>query len=543
MRCGVVLFAIAAAAACDSSGGGSGGSTSGGGSGSSAAIAANGSAAIATTATPAAGSAAPAHVAGALDVDLGSDTDEHGPTIGYAFQHRVPRLPAISADGALVAFVADDWSGMPDLPASDDGPFPALPSHLEIRALGAAGASVEQLPLVDGDMQMGSAGAWVPAADGKKLRAHAAAALARLHAGGFVSLVAQKIDRQSYDTKLSLAIDGMTLAADHADDSALAVELRDKAGHAIARDELHAYTMQEGNDECSYTPIVSGVYVDPAHTAVYVDVGEHYRDDCTTPEHHVLALPFAGRPIELAIGLAHRQFDDEPDTFTPDAVYFTESADGSPAEQPLRLIGDHLAGDDHITATLARDGQSAWTSELTTSTHLAQNSPGMDFDWRASDLVVKTPAGWRIAAAMLTQPIENAELDKAAKAGKQTPPPPLTTPPGAGSLLAAFTRLTTDGVDATAAANRDLVAIGSGPKERTVGGAAFARPWNAAWAKHVTVISAAARLAPSGTTGAVAARIALAKQGYREQLTMFCVFDQTAAGDWTLVHVHFGASP
>jgi hypothetical protein len=67
----------------------------------------------------------------------------------------------------------------------------------------------------------------------------------------------------------------------------------------------------------------------------------------------------------------------------------------------------------------------------------------------------------------------------------------------------------------------------------------LAKGWNAAWKGKVAILSSIARLAPSGTTGWVAARVELAKTGYKIQFMLFCVFDKTAAGAWQLVHAHF----
>ena len=91
----------------------------------------------------------------------------------------------------------------------------------------------------------------------------------------------------------------------------------------------------------------------------------------------------------------------------------------------------------------------------------------------------------------------------------------------------------------TAAARTDLVAIGSGFGERTVGGAGFARAWNAAWKGKVTVVSSVAHATPSGTTGWVTASVELAKRGYQIPFTVFAVFDKTVDGHWSLVHIHF----
>ncbi len=73
-----------------------------------------------------------------------------------------------------------------------------------------------------------------------------------------------------------------------------------------------------------------------------------------------------------------------------------------------------------------------------------------------------------------------------------------------------------------------------------VGGAAFTKPWNAAWKGHATIAQTIARLLPSKTTGWVAARVDLPMRGTPMQFLVFAVFDRAATG-WSLVHVHLAA--
>src|SRR5262249_4004018 len=141
---------------------------------------------------------------------------------------------------------------------------------------------------------------------------------------------------------------------------------------------------------------------------------------------------------------------------------------------------------------------------------LPQNEPGRDDEWRASDVLIKTPAGWRIAALVWTPPTPNAAVNRDAKAGKLTATP-IGGEPGDAGLRDAFAKLTASGLDST---RDDLVTIGSGPGERTVG-PAFGKAWNAAWKGHVSVVSSVARLTTSKTTGWVVARVELAKPGYK----------------------------
>jgi ketosteroid isomerase-like protein len=81
--------------------------------------------------------------------------------------------------------------------------------------------------------------------------------------------------------------------------------------------------------------------------------------------------------------------------------------------------------------------------------------------------------------------------------------------------------------------------IGSGPNERTTSGAVLAKAWKAAWQGKSTVTSLAARVTEAGTTGWVAASVDLQKKGYKVPFLVFCVFETTKDGAWSLVHVHF----
>ncbi len=192
-----------------------------------------------------------------------------------------------------------------------------------------------------------------------------------------------------------------------------------------------------------------------------------------------------------------------------------------------------------LAYTLSRDGNSAWASVVLTPGFMC-DLPTHEAVWRASDVLVRTPQGWRIAAMAWTEPVPDAELQREAQSGARKAAP-LAGDPGDAGLRDAFAKLASDGVDAGAATRADLVVIGSAPGERTVGGAVFARGWNAAWKGKLAIVSSIARVLPSGTTGWVAATAELAAQGGKLPVTVFAVFDKTGDGRWSLVHVHFAA--
>jgi ketosteroid isomerase-like protein len=90
---------------------------------------------------------------------------------------------------------------------------------------------------------------------------------------------------------------------------------------------------------------------------------------------------------------------------------------------------------------------------------------------------------------------------------------------------------------------RKAIVFGSAPRERTTDGPSFRKAWYATWANHVRIEpQKIAALAPSGTTGWVIANITLDKKTHKVPFRMFVVFDQDAAGNWQLVHVHLATT-
>lgn len=101
-------------------------------------------------------------------------------------------------------------------------------------------------------------------------------------------------------------------------------------------------------------------------------------------------------------------------------------------------------------------------------------------------------------------------------------------------VLAAVNKLVSGPIDPVAASRPDLVAIGAGENETTVGGDKLARLWNARWAKQLTVTGVVGRVAASGRTAFVVLDATKGKTAYR----LAMVLDQTAAGAWSLGHLH-----
>jgi ketosteroid isomerase-like protein len=159
--------------------------------------------------------------------------------------------------------------------------------------------------------------------------------------------------------------------------------------------------------------------------------------------------------------------------------------------------------------------------------------------YHVTEIAKKTADGWRVITGLWALPVKNADVNKGAKAGKLDKLAPL---PGTGekSLLDAFTKLTTGPFDEAASKRKDLVAFGSGPGERTVGGATLAKAWQAAWANKLKVDSVLASSDPKATLGYVIANVTLQKTGYTIPFRVMFVFERkTASEPWSVIHAHF----
>ena len=514
---------------------------------------------IATKTTPADAAtsdaaAAPAGVL-AFDTDAADGATGPGPSpLALVFGGKYPRLPAISADDKELATY--DWLG--------SGPMIPAPMQLGISAFptGEAVATLRILAMEEAldAIHKGEGKGWDTPAIRKRLPTRAPAVLARLR--GFRSLERIELANNSNGVPQMTKIGAISLWPMSDDSQVLTVELRDAKNAVLqsARIAPYQHGTKPGADgpmPCDYRPGLDGAFRDPARPMmIYLQIGFHYGEECDPPRYRWIAWstdPAAASPVAAIRDVVTRQFDmvgvngtDRDDILVADADVI--GVDQVTTRASLKMLGvvDHamdLGGheDKDVDVAISRDGKSAWASEIAMLSILEKDTPGRDAPWRASDVLTKTPNGWRIAALAWTEPRPNDVVNREAKAGKLAAAK-LEGPADAG-LSTAFAALTTAGVDAPASARADLVAIGSGPGERTVGGASFARAWNAAWKGKVAIVSSVARALPSGTTGWVAATIELAKPGAKLPFTVFCVFDKDAAGAWSLVHVQLAVGP
>jgi hypothetical protein len=463
-------------------------------------------------------------------------------------EKKVPRLPAISTDGkTLAVFRYPDFGGQPMIPTPIAVAFVKFPGGETVK-------SIDILSEDEGTKWADQEPAeWLTPAVAKTLQTRGAEVMKALE--GFHSLAPVPLEGDTDDPKPTKIGDlTLTTSGGKRGDEELALVLRDAKGNLIHRERVESYSEGDRGEAfehsaCNYSPTVDAVYRDPARPkALYFFIGFFWQEMCSMATPHYIAWstdPSTTTSQERVEELVRRQFDvltDDDDKVTPEILAsdalcvdrnIVEKPDEMPGIGPGNYDGKH--DDRYVTIEMARDGKSAWASFFTTLALGDLKHGDMPQDKRVSDFIVQTPRGWRIAARAWTDDVDNATANKDAKAGKLKAQP-LKPEPGDASLNAAFAKLTTDGATNVA---KDIVAIGSGPGERTVGAAAFAKPWNAVWKGKTTIVSSVARLAPSGTTGWVAATVELQKKGYKIPFTVFAVFDKDASGAWTLVHIHF----
>ena len=280
----------------------------------------------------------------------------------------------------------------------------------------------------------------------------------------------------------------------------------------------------------------------------------------------VSSIASAGRPADEVTKLVDLQIkawskagmDLDGEALYVAGARFTVTGDSRDEDGPSVDVGDLARGvigaEDAIeeklsnrTVTVSRDGKTAWTSfEIAMKVEMTL-APGehetYDRNFRVTELAVATKDGWKLAGGMWSSPEPNDAVNRDARAGKRK----LGELPAASdskTLLDVYTAMLATKTPATA---KDLVAIGSASGERTVGGATFAKAWDATWRGHVTALGQPiVRVAPSGTTGWVTANVALTKKvgaaSYAIPFRLFLVFDQGDGGAWTLAQVHFAVA-
>lgn len=187
------------------------------------------------------------------------------------------------------------------------------------------------------------------------------------------------------------------------------------------------------------------------------------------------------------------------------------------------ILGKHTIKD--VAIGLARDHRAAWLTFTLKA--------GSD-EYHVTEVISLNDAQWQVQAGMWARAQPNAAVNKAAAAGTTPKIAPLAKADADEAIREAFVAMQGGPLDKTAAARKDLVVFGSGPGERTVGGAKLATPWKA-WAGHIPLAGGlVAQRAPSGTTGWAIADVLKGKVPFR----LFVVFDQQLDGTWSVVAVN-----
>jgi hypothetical protein len=227
---------------------------------------------------------------------------------------------------------------------------------------------------------------------------------------------------------------------------------------------------------------------------------------------------------------------EKKEVFTPDAKVVLLHARYATA-QPHEAFGIvSISPDDKLgpatvdEQTLSRDGEAMWMT-------VVRKVAGKEL--RGTAFALPGPAGWQIQTALVTWARANADVNKAAAAGTSPAFTPLPALVGDKALLDAVKALTSGGLDAIAAARKDLIALGSGPGEKTVGGAKLVKPWKAAWAGKLETTGGLVTMSRTGTSAFVVLDAKLDKGKYKIPFRIGLVFDRAGTGAWTLAHVHF----
>lgn len=209
-------------------------------------------------------------------------------------------------------------------------------------------------------------------------------------------------------------------------------------------------------------------------------------------------------------------------------------------------LGTHTLKD--LRVGRAADGTAAWVS-FVAKVKVDDLGGAATLELRASELLVRTADGWKIAAAAWSRALPAKALAKAAAAGTLAPlEPPLgdavRDSVGAPDVIAALDAVLDHGLDPAALARASLNAIGPTTGELAKGGAAVGafvtrtlgagtRREGPAWA--VTN--------PAGTAGCVTANVRLVRGADTVPGRVFLVVERADGGAWSTVHLHVAAAP
>jgi hypothetical protein len=203
-------------------------------------------------------------------------------------------------------------------------------------------------------------------------------------------------------------------------------------------------------------------------------------------------------------------------------------------------IGKHKVRD--VRIVVARDGSSAWATFIAKINVDGLSKSGA-VDYRVTELFTRGTSGWQIQAAAWSVGIANATLAKAAKAetlGKLETV--FDQNLGDRDVIGAALSVAKSGLDASAAARTDTVAIDTAPGAALVGGKKVAAKAKKEWVDKLAVEGSTWAIT-AGTTACATVNVKLTRGGTTIPARLFTIFEKDSGGAWSPVVVHLAAAP
>lgn len=203
-------------------------------------------------------------------------------------------------------------------------------------------------------------------------------------------------------------------------------------------------------------------------------------------------------------------------------------------------IGKHKVRD--LRVVIARDGSSAWASFIAKINVDGLSKSGA-VDYRVTELFTRAGSGWQIQGAAWSIGTANAALAKAAKAETLgTLETVFDQNLGDRDVIGAALSLAKSGLDASATARTDTVAIDTAPGAAIVGGKKVAAKAKKDWVDKLVVVGSTWALT-AGTTACATVNVKLTRGGATIPARLFAVFEKDSGGAWSPVVVHLAAAP
>jgi hypothetical protein len=203
-------------------------------------------------------------------------------------------------------------------------------------------------------------------------------------------------------------------------------------------------------------------------------------------------------------------------------------------------VGKHKVRD--LRIVVARDGSSAWASFIAKVTVDGLSASGA-VDYRVTELFTRGSSGWQIQAAAWSIGVANAALAKAAKAETLgTLETVFDQNLGDRDVIGAALSLAKSGLDASATARTDTVAIDTAPGAALVGGKKVAAKAKKDWVDKLAV-DGSTWAVTAGTTACATVNVKLSRAGATIPARLFTIFEKDSGGAWSPVVVHLAAAP